>query len=174
MEGAAVDGEDDEHHRSGGGAPIVEIGGDGKALNDGAGIGEAIERQGDKTNHDSLKTTEPGIPAIDPFEMFCQQRPDQEEGCVVKGERGVDRGIAAAEMKNVGAEGRKRERSNGKNNGCEKHPYGAEAEHGQKEEGEDEGDTHLVDERPECGVELRPVVVAQEEDVLKDKAGGYG
>ena len=92
----------------------------------------------------------------------------------MKGERGVDRRISAAEMENVGEEDRKRERSEGKTSGCEKHPHGAEAEHGQNEEGEDEGDTHLVDERPECGVELRPVVVAQEEDVLKDKAGGYG
>ena len=57
--------------------------------------------------------------------------------------------------------------------GCgEEQPDGAEAKDRDCNEGKDEGDSHLIDEGPECGVELRPVVVAEEEDVLKDKVGG--
>jgi hypothetical protein len=50
VEGPAVHRKDDEHDCSGGGAPVVQISGNGKALDDAAGIGEPIEHQGDQSD----------------------------------------------------------------------------------------------------------------------------
>lgn len=72
VEGAAVHCKDDEHRCSGGGAPIVEIGGKREVLDDTAGIGEAIENQGNECDSSGLNGTELCIPSIDRMKMRRQ------------------------------------------------------------------------------------------------------
>src|SRR5881397_1372727 len=98
MEGPAVDRKDNEHGCACGGAPIVEIGGHGEALDETAGVGEGVESEGDNSDDGCLKSTQPDIASIDCVKMLCQQRTDDEEGCIVKGESGVDGRGAAGEV----------------------------------------------------------------------------
>lgn len=110
------------------------------------------------------------------MEILRQERTDDEEGRVVKGEHGVDRGHAGAEVPDAGKqidEGKAGSRESSRN---EDEPEGTKAKDSECDQGEDERDAHLVDEGPEGSVELRPVVVAEEENVLdyKRRADGLG